>query len=260
MDNVNRTLYIPLYGKAYVSGKGLFLRDKKAEELWAQEGFALRGKSRSKWLAYYMGIRAAVFDDWTRRQLAEWPDAAIVQIGCGLDSRALRAGGSARAWYDVDFPEVIEERKRHFTQSPRYRMIAGDIRDGGWLQAVGEQGRAIVVMEGVSMYLTPGELRSALENICAHFESVALLTDCYTVFAAKMSRYRNPVNDVGVTQVHGLDDPRALESGALRFVREHDMTPQRYVDELRGGERLLFRALYAGGFAKKLYRLYEYRK
>ena len=26
MNNVNKTLYIPLYGKAYVSKKGLFVR------------------------------------------------------------------------------------------------------------------------------------------------------------------------------------------------------------------------------------------
>ena len=55
MNSVNKTLYIPLYGKSYVSKKGLFLDDKKAEEIWEAEGFSLKGKSRSKWLAYYMG-------------------------------------------------------------------------------------------------------------------------------------------------------------------------------------------------------------
>ncbi len=29
MDNVNKTLYIPLYGKSYVSKKGIVLKDKK---------------------------------------------------------------------------------------------------------------------------------------------------------------------------------------------------------------------------------------
>ena len=60
MNGVNNTLYIPLYGKFYVSRKGLFLIDKKAEEIWKSEGFSLKGKSKSKWLAYYMGIRSAV--------------------------------------------------------------------------------------------------------------------------------------------------------------------------------------------------------
>ena len=32
MNSVNKTLYIPLYGKSYVSKKGLFLDDRKAEE------------------------------------------------------------------------------------------------------------------------------------------------------------------------------------------------------------------------------------
>ena len=37
MDNVNRTLYIPLYGKAFVSRRGILLEDKKAEEIWEQK-------------------------------------------------------------------------------------------------------------------------------------------------------------------------------------------------------------------------------
>ena len=90
MNSVNKTLYIPLYGKAYVSKKGLFLDDKKAEQIWAEEGFALKGKSKSKWLAYYMGIRAAVFDEWTKAQISTHQDAVVLHIGCGMDSRALR--------------------------------------------------------------------------------------------------------------------------------------------------------------------------
>jgi hypothetical protein len=69
MNNINKTMYIPLYGKALVSAKGLFLKDPDAERIWAEEGFLLKGKSKSKWLAYYMGIRSAVFDAWLRRQM-----------------------------------------------------------------------------------------------------------------------------------------------------------------------------------------------
>ena len=32
MNNVNKTLYIPLYGKAYVSQKGILLSDKKPKK------------------------------------------------------------------------------------------------------------------------------------------------------------------------------------------------------------------------------------
>jgi hypothetical protein len=50
MNNINKTMYIPLYGKALVSAKGLFLKDPDAERIWAEEGFPLKGKSKSKWL------------------------------------------------------------------------------------------------------------------------------------------------------------------------------------------------------------------
>ena len=84
MNSVNKTLYIPLYGKSYVSKRGLFISDKKAEEIWGAEGFSLKGKSKSKWLAYYMGIRSAVFDEWLKDRMAEIKDAVVLHIGSRL--------------------------------------------------------------------------------------------------------------------------------------------------------------------------------
>ena len=259
MDGVNKTLYIPLFGKAYVSRRGLFLEDKKAEEIWKAEKFPLKGKSASKWLAFYMGIRSAVFDEWVTQQMMDFPDAVVIQIGCGMDSRVLRVG-AGKQWYDVDFAEVMEERKRYYRESSDYRMLAGNAADEAWLTEIPERSRAVVVMEGVSMYLTSGELRQLLRNLCAHFEEIVLLMDCYTVFAAKMSKYKNPINDVGVVQVYGMDDPASASVDVLIFAKEHPMTPQKYIDELHGTEKFVFRKLYAGGFSKKLYRLFEYRK
>ena len=38
MESVSKTLYIPLYAKAFVSRRGLVLEDRKAEEIWDAEG------------------------------------------------------------------------------------------------------------------------------------------------------------------------------------------------------------------------------
>lgn len=260
MNNVSRTLYIPLYGKAYVSRKGLFLQDEMAEAICRQENVTFRGRAGSKYLAYYMGIRASVFDAWLRERMAEMPDAVVLHIGCGLDSRVKRLNGMHREWYDVDFADVIRERKRHFAEDGGYRMLAGDVREKEWLGSIAPGRRAIVVMEGVSMYMTRQECSAFTDGLCAHFSQVVLLTDCYTVFAARMSKYKNPVNAVGVTQLHGIDCPEDMNNGPFVFACEHDMTPQRFIDQLRGAERWIFRHLYAGNFAKRLYRLYEYRK
>ena len=263
MNNVNKTLYIPLYGKAYVSQKGLFLNDKKAEEIWASEGFSLKGKSKSKWLAYYMGIRAAVFDKWCHEKIIASRETVVLHIGCGLDSRAQRINAENCKWYDVDFPEVIQERRRYYSETSHYQMIVGDARDGSFLEQIPEKAHAIVIMEGVSMYLKEAELKAFFDAISSHFAQVDLLMDSYSVFAAKMSKYKNPVNDVGVSQVYGMDDPMILSKNAkngLSFVQQHDITPQVFIDQLSGLEKRIFRKLYAGKTAQKLYKLWEYKK
>ena len=257
MDSVNKTLYIPLYGKSYVSKKGIILKDTKAEEIWAAEAFPLKGKSASKWLAYYMGMRSTVFDRWVMQKMEAMPDAAVLHLGCGMDSRVSRIGDGKHLWFDVDFPEVIKQRKRYYSETESYKIIGSDVRGAHWLEKV-PGNTAIVVMEGISMYLKPAELKAVLQNLCARFEKVHLLMDCYTTFAAKASKYKNPINDVGVTQVYGLDDPEELTGENFRFCKSHEITPQHLIDQLRGMEKHIFRKLYAGRIADKMYRLYEF--
>lgn len=261
MDNVNKTLYIPLYGKAYVSRKNIILQDKKAEELWERAGIQLKGKSRSKWLAYYMAMRSAIYDAWTERELENNPNAVIMHIGCGLDSRNERISAKYTKWYDIDFPEVIEERRKYYTESDEYHMMPADMRADTWKEQIDANQDAIIILEGVSMYFKPDELTKLLSDVCQHFNSVDLLMDCYTERAAKASKYKNPINDVGVTVVYGYDDPRGLagQSG-LVFEKEHDMTPQKYIDMLDGMERTVFKKLFAGAIASSMYRMYEFKK
>ena len=56
-----------------------------------------------------------------------------------------------------------------------------------------------------------------------------------------------------------MDDPKSLEEGTgLSFVREHEMTPEVLIDELKGVEKAIFKKVFGGKFSKKMYRLYEY--
>ena len=255
MDNVNKTLYIPLYGKAAVSARGILLSDPDAEVIWGAQGLPLQGKSASKWLTYSMGIRAAVFDRWLRENLT--PEAVVLHLGCGLDSRCKRVECD-NPWFDADFPAVIEERKKYFPESGHYRMIGCDLRED-FLREIPRDGSALVVMEGVSMYLTAGERQQLLKRLNAHFSEIRLLMDSYTLFAAKATKYKNPINDVGVTQVHGFDDPRELEEGTgFVFRQSHDMNPADLVLQLPKRDRRIYRHVFAGSFADRLYRLYEY--
>ena len=259
MNNVNKTLYIPLYGKSYVSRKGIILSDKKAEEIWEKEGFPLKGKSKSKYLAYYMGMRSKVFDNWVKTQMENSGDAIVLHIGCGMDSRVLRVGTGNCMWYDIDFPDVITERKRYYGESKSYKMISGDARKTEWFSELPRDKKAIVVLEGISMYLQPKELKALFRDLRNFFSDIVILMDCYTTFAAKASKYKNPINDVGVTVVYGLDDPKILEDDTkIYFLKEHEMTPEYLINELGGVEKTIFKKVYGGKISKKMYRLYEF--
>ena len=106
MNDVNKTLYIPLYGKSKVSKQGIILKDAMAEKIWELESFMIKGKSKLKWLSYNMAMRARIFDDWTKSMLRQDKDALVLHIGCGLDSRCIRIN-------ELSLSNIYERRKHY---------------------------------------------------------------------------------------------------------------------------------------------------
>ena len=259
MNEVNKTLYIPLYGKAKVSRQGIILNDPCAEEIWKEEAFPIRGKSGSKWLAYNMAMRARVFDDWTESLLQQNEDALVLHIGCGLDSRYMRIKSSRSEWIDCDLPEVIEVRKKHFQENETYHMKALDASRPEQIGSLPNRDEAIVVLEGLSMYLTNSQVHGLLQALDRKYQKLHIMMDVYTEFGVKASNYKNPVKDVGVTTLYGIDDIWSIIHGLrIRFVKEHSFTPKALVNELAPPERWFFKILFTGNLYRKIYRLYEF--
>ena len=148
MNEVNKTLYIPLYGKSKVSQQGIILNDPSAERIWKEEVFPIRGKSWSKWLAYNMAMRARVFDDWTERMLLQSSDALVLHIGCGLDSRHMRVKTPCSEWVDRDLSDVIEIRKKYFRENETYHMMALDASRPEQIESLPDQQPGMGVIAG----------------------------------------------------------------------------------------------------------------
>ena len=260
MINESKTLYIPLYGKSLVSKKGIILRDKKAEEIWEKEGFSLGGKSKSKWLAYFMGMRAAVIDKWLSERLFEKPESTVLHIGCGLDSRIERVNAPFGIWYDIDLPEVIEIRRGYFSETEKYKMLGASAMETSWLSEIPDAEKVLIVMEGISMYLSEDAIKNLFAAISEKFPSAEIIMDAYTSLAVKASKYKNPINEVGAGAFLGIDEPKIFVDEKLRFTDEICMTPDEMINELSGFEKVFFKKMFAGSFAKKLYKIYTYRK
>ncbi len=258
MNEVNRTLFIPLYGKARVSKKNIILNDPFAEKIWEKEAFPVKGKSGSKWLAYNMAMRARIFDEWTDSMIEQDPGALVLHIGCGLDSRCQRVKKHPKLWLDCDFPDVISMRRRYYEETSTYQMRELNASDTEQVKVLPDSNNVIVILEGISMYLTNVQLRAFLAVLQEKYKSVHILMDIYTVFGAKASKYKNPINDVGVTTVYGIDDINGLLKGLqIRFKAEHSLTPPELVDELQGFDRSFFKLMFTGKMYRKIYRLVE---
>lgn len=152
LTGVPETLVIPLYAKAqdYRSRRSI-LHDAKAEEIvrsldYDFERRGLSGKTRTRMLA----VRARQLDEWVRAFLVRYRNATVLNLGCGLDTRIARLAPPATvSWFDIDFPEVMAVRKRFFSESEQYRMLAGSLTDASWLSEVPRDRPAIAVADGV---------------------------------------------------------------------------------------------------------------
>ncbi|MBO0810590.1 MAG: class I SAM-dependent methyltransferase [Microlunatus sp.] len=123
-------------------------------------------------------LRARRLDDWTREFLAGHPDASVLHLGCGLDSRAFRLEVPETAsWYDLDFPDVIEIRRRLYPERPGYRLLASSAADLGWLNEIPADRPVLVVAEGVLPYLTEADIRELLRGVTDRFPSGELIFD-----------------------------------------------------------------------------------
>ena len=101
------------------------LRDRLADQALARLDYDIKPLDLGPDGAISMAIRARVLDDWTTAFIEKHPNAVVLHLGCGLDSRVFRVDPPPEiAWFDVDFPEVIDIRKRVYpAREGDYRMI-----------------------------------------------------------------------------------------------------------------------------------------
>jgi O-methyltransferase involved in polyketide biosynthesis len=134
-------------------------------------------------------VRTAQYDIWARQFLAVHPDATVVHIGCGLDSRVFRVDpGPGVAWYDVDYPAVIELREQVYPSRAGYHLIATSATDPHWLNAIPADRPVLLLAEGISMYLTEAQGVELLAHVVDRFPSGEIQIDFYNWLGIRSQR------------------------------------------------------------------------
>jgi len=224
------TMLMTLSGRAIQSQwQNPILRDPWAEEAMRHIDYDLNQQltgvaSWSIWRDVgptIIATRAATFDQLTSRFLADHPQAVVLQVGCGMDSRVLRVNPPAGvAWFDVDYPDVIDLRRQLFPTRDNYHLIGAPLDDLRWLDAVPRDRPGLLLAEGVLHYLSETEVKALLNAVVAHFPSGQLIFDICNTMIVK--RTGSNVGGTGATYRWGLDDPqdiRKLEP-KLELVKE----------------------------------------
>lgn len=256
MTNESKTLYIPLYGKAIMS-KENFIIDEMAERIYEVEKETFENVDTSRKLAIYMAMRAMQYDKLAEKFIGENLDGIVIHLGCGLDSRIKRVGKSAMMWYDLDFPDVIEIRKKYYTENQNYTMISSSVTDLSWLGKItcGDK-NALVIAEGLSMYLSENHIKNLMTAFGKKFKKTTFYFDAYSPFAAKMSKYKNPINAVDAKIDFAMSDPSLLENDSIKCVLNNDIILREYVNKLKGIDKIRFK--FMGRFGKNMYRIFGY--
>jgi len=129
-----------------------------------------RGKVRQD-LTVHFAVRARKYDDYARDFATRHLDAAMVNLGCGLDTRFHRIDDGHLTVYDVDLPGMIELKRELVEQTERYHLIAADVLDPAWRERLGRErsGPLLFLAEGLFMYLPPEGVRALVLDLQARF-------------------------------------------------------------------------------------------
>jgi len=182
-----------------------------------------------------MALRSLAFDRAALEYLSEHPSATVVALAEGLQTSFWRLSSALPdaefRWITVDFPEVIELRRRLLPSSPRITNLPQSALDYAWTDEVDASNGIFITAEGLLMYLQPEEAMGLIATCANRFPGGQMIFDLPPVlvkrFAPKGIRssrtYRVPpmpfslsasqladlANTVpGIRAVHDLPMPR----------------------------------------------------
>ena len=230
------TMLISLYSRALHSrSENPLLRDPWADKAIEKVDYDFSSIKINKIEPLAIAIRAKQFDIW----VSDWIDknlaSTVLHLGCGLDSRVFRVDPpSTIHWFDIDYPEVIDLRRQLYPEHPSYSMIGTSLLEDGWLKEIPGNLPAIIVAEGVLMYLPTSSVGPLLGRLVSHFPGGRMAFDALSTRGAKIGRADKAVSATGAEFRWGLDDPIDVK----KYAPKMELIAELSSAQLPGHERL----------------------
>ena len=191
LSDVSATMLLTLYARAKESqSANPILVDEKAVELFEQlkplaaqaDGELYRKVVEGdlpETLNQTMSLRAHHFDQQCRDFLRRYPDGAIVNLGCGLDTRFFRLDDGRLHLIDLDLPDVIALKRQLLPETERYQMIASSVLDFGWMDELDGERPYLFLAEGLFMYLPLDDVKALVLALQDRFPGCELVCEVF---------------------------------------------------------------------------------
>lgn len=216
---------IPLWARAAETRKRRpLVRDVRALEICERIDFDFGTFRYSYGSQIGCVLRGLLYDRWVGDFLKRHPGGTVVELGAGLSTRFERIDNGSARWVDVDLPDAIALRRRHFATAPRRTLVAASVLDADWPDAVARAapGPYYFVSEGMLMYLDEEDVRGLLTRIANDFGPCEVALDSIAPAVVRHQRHHDSMKHMMDAPFRwGIRDVRDLERWDRRLaVRE----------------------------------------
>ena len=192
-NTVQETLIIPLYARKVCSElyPNLY-RDETAVRLINEIDYDFseaEKNSRSlmqRFGALEVAMRQGDLAFEVRDYLKSHPNAAVVNLGCGLDSTGRSCDNSSCKIYNLDLPDVIAVRNELLPAGEREENIPCNLNDAEWFSQIDASRGAVFFASGVFYYFLTQQVRELVRGMADAFPGGVLVFDAANRTAVKM--------------------------------------------------------------------------
>ena len=192
-NTVQETLILPLYSRKLCSElyPNLY-RDETAVRLIDEIDYDFsQAEKNSRSLMQRFGALEVAMRQcdlaWeVREYLKTHPNAAVVNLGCGLDNTGRACDNGSCKIYNLDFPDVITVRNELLPAGEREQNISCNLNDTAWFSQIDASDGAVFFASGVFYYFLTGQVKALVQAMASAFPGSILVFDAANKTAVKM--------------------------------------------------------------------------
>ena len=192
-NTVQETLILPLYSRKLCSELYPSLyHDETSVRLIDQidYDFSEAEKNSRSLMQRFGALEVAMRQNdlaWeVRDYLKKHPKAAVVNLGCGLDSTGRACDNGSCKIYNLDFPDVITVRNELLPAGEREKNIPCNLNDAAWFGKIDASGGAVFFASGVFYYFLTGQVKALVQAMASAFPDGVLVFDAANRTAVRM--------------------------------------------------------------------------